>query len=105
MKLNGKEEMKNKFTNTSALEIRMQEERRKMRTVGIIVGFVVFIVFLFVAKDLELSQRIPLGIAFGWTTLNTITYQGRFHPKIVYAVKIGYPVLLLILYWEITGTI
>ena len=96
--------MKNKYTNDSISDLRMREEREKMRKVGMIVGVIIAVVIIFAAKDFDLVQRIPLGIALGWTFLNIFTYQGRYHPKIICVIKISYPLLLLILFWVLTDT-
>ena len=53
--------MKHKYTKDSIYDLRMREERKKLRKVGVIVGMIIAVVIIFAAKDLEFVKRIPLA--------------------------------------------
>lgn len=75
--------------------------KRARRIMGIIAA-VVFGAVFFIGSGREgmpLADRIPFSIAFAWMGYNMGTDRGRTRPKIVHALRISYPVILLALFY------
>ncbi len=88
-------------------EIAEEEDRRQNRKIGLIFGviFAVVMFFLIGKEGLPFMERILFAVSFGWMGFNAVNYRGRYRPKIVYAVKICYPVILCVILLAVMGKI
>ena len=79
------------------------ENKRPFILAGVILG-IVFTVFLFAKEPgMPLFEKIGLCITMTWICINMMTYRGRYHPKIISAVKICYPLFLFLLVMAVFG--
>ena len=76
----------------------VEEEKRRMRRIGLAAGGILAVVMFFFAKEFRLPDRILFCLSFGWTVFNFAVYRGRYRPRIVFVVKTAYPIMLFILY-------
>ena len=81
----------------------IEEEKRRMWRIGLIVGGIIAAVIFIFAKEFLFPDRILFSLAFGWTVFNFAVYRGRYRPRIVFAVKTAYPLMLFILYLALSG--
>lgn len=67
-----------------------------MRCLGIISGLIAAVVMFFLIgkDDPDLLIRITFSLTIGWIIYNVATYTGRYRPKIVYALKVCYPIFI-----------
>ena len=89
-------------------EIAEEENRRQNRKIGLIFGAIFAVVMFFLIgkeEDLPFIGRILFAVSFGWMGFNAVNYRGRYRPKIVYAVKICYPVILCVILLAVLGKI
>lgn len=73
------------------------ENKRPYILIALIVGIAFFILFLVKEPGIVLIEKIGLAITISWIFYNGFTYRGRYRPRIVYALKICYPLFLFFL--------
>ena len=73
------------------------ENRRPYIIIALITGIAFYILFLAKEPGAALIEKIGLAITISWIFFNGLTYRGRYRPRIVYAVKICYPLFLFLL--------
>lgn len=73
------------------------------RRIGLAAGGILAAVMFFFAREFRLPDRILFSLSFGWSIFNLAVYRGRYRPRIVFAVKTAYPIMLFILYMAAFG--
>ena len=82
----------------------MRNENKKPAFIISVIAATAFLIYLLKNEPgIPSVELIGLCLTILWIMFNMLTYRGKYFPRIVYALKIGYPLFIFILVMAALG--